>query len=132
MSWVHHDDFVAAVHWLIDHEEIAGVVNVASPNPVPNAEFMRTLREACGAPFGLPDDEVDARTRRNLHAHGNRTRLEEPQGGPNPPTREWLRVQLSDLAERGARISVVRGSRTPYGSVSLYYLGTTASWLSIL
>jgi NAD dependent epimerase/dehydratase family enzyme len=29
-------------------------VNIASPNPLPNAEFMRELRRAWGAPFGLP------------------------------------------------------------------------------
>ena len=29
-------------------------MNVAAPNPLPNAEFMRLLREACGASFGLP------------------------------------------------------------------------------
>ena len=54
MSWIHDADFVAAVRWLIDHEDIDGVVNVAAPNPVPNAEFMRELRRACGIRFGLP------------------------------------------------------------------------------
>ena len=43
-----------AVRWLIDREDIEGVVNVAAPNPLPNAEFMRVLSEACGVPFGLP------------------------------------------------------------------------------
>ena len=57
MSWIHHEDFVAAVRWLIDRDDIDGVVNVASPNPLPNAEFMRLLREACGVPFGLPARE---------------------------------------------------------------------------
>jgi len=54
ISWIHERDFVAAIQFLIEHEDIAGVVNVAAPNPMPNAEFMRVLREACGAPFGLP------------------------------------------------------------------------------
>lgn len=54
VSWVHEADFIAAVRFLIDRTDISGAVNVASPNPVPNAEFMRVLREACGAPFGLP------------------------------------------------------------------------------
>jgi hypothetical protein len=31
-----------------------GIVNVAAPNPLQNAEFMRLLREACGVSFGLP------------------------------------------------------------------------------
>jgi uncharacterized protein (TIGR01777 family) len=54
LSWIHDADFVAAVRWLIDHEDIDGVVNVAAPNPVPNAEFMRELRQAYGIRFGLP------------------------------------------------------------------------------
>ena len=54
MSWVHHADFVAAVRWLIDHKDISGIVNVASPNPLPNADFMRVLRKVCGVSFGLP------------------------------------------------------------------------------
>lgn len=54
MSWIHHEDFTAAVRWLIDRDDIAGVVNVSAPNPLPNAEFMQALREACGVPVGLP------------------------------------------------------------------------------
>jgi uncharacterized protein (TIGR01777 family) len=54
LSWIHHEDFVAAAEWLIARGDIEGPVNVAAPYPVPNAEFMRLLRGACGAPFGLP------------------------------------------------------------------------------
>jgi uncharacterized protein len=54
VSWIHEEDFIRAVQWLIDHDEIEGPVNLAAPNPVPNAEFMRTLRNAWGAKIGLP------------------------------------------------------------------------------
>jgi len=54
VSWIHHEDFVRALYWLIDHEEVAGAVNVAAPGPLPNADFMRALREAWGARIGLP------------------------------------------------------------------------------
>ena len=54
VSWVHYEDFERAIRWLIDHDAIEGVVNVTAPDPVPNAEFMRTLREASGARLGLP------------------------------------------------------------------------------
>ena len=54
LSWIHYEDFVAAMEWLIDRHDIAGAVNVAAPYPLPNAEFMRVLRAACGAPLGLP------------------------------------------------------------------------------
>ena len=54
VSWIHDYDFVRAVTWLIEHDELEGPVNLAAPNPVPNREFMRTLREAWGISFGLP------------------------------------------------------------------------------
>jgi uncharacterized protein (TIGR01777 family) len=54
VSWIHHVDFTRAVRWLIEHEEIDGIVNVASPNPLPQAEFMRALRDASGVRVGLP------------------------------------------------------------------------------
>jgi uncharacterized protein len=54
MSWIHDRDLVRSVYWLIDHDEISGPVNLAAPNPLPNREFMKTLRDACGMPFGLP------------------------------------------------------------------------------
>ena len=57
MSWIHEEDFVAAVRWLMDRDDVSGVVNVASPDPLPNEEFMRLLRDACGIPCGLPAPE---------------------------------------------------------------------------
>lgn len=54
VSWVHDRDFIRAVEWLIDHDDIRGPVNIAAPEPLPNAEFMRELRHAWGIRFGLP------------------------------------------------------------------------------
>ncbi len=54
VSWIHEEDFIRAIHWFIDHEEIDGVVNLAAPTPLPYAEFMRDLRAAWGVPIGLP------------------------------------------------------------------------------
>ena len=54
VSWIHDQDFIRAVLWLIDHPEIDGPVNIASPNPLPQADFVRVLRTAWGMPIGLP------------------------------------------------------------------------------
>lgn len=54
VSWIHDEDFVRAVSWLIEHDELEGAVNLAAPGPVPNAEFMRALREVWDVRFGLP------------------------------------------------------------------------------
>jgi uncharacterized protein (TIGR01777 family) len=53
VSWIHEADFVRAIDLLITGDGFSGVVNLASPNPLPNRDFMRALREACGARFAL-------------------------------------------------------------------------------
>jgi uncharacterized protein (TIGR01777 family) len=54
VSWIHHADFARAVEWLIEREDVDGPVNLAAPHPLPNADFMRALREAWGTRVGLP------------------------------------------------------------------------------
>ncbi len=54
VSWIHDQDFIRAVACLIEHDELSGPVNLASPNPLPFDEFMRVLRAAWGMPIGLP------------------------------------------------------------------------------
>jgi uncharacterized protein len=53
VSWIHETDFISAVEWCIARD-LSGAIAVAAPGPVPNAEFMRTLRKALGVRIGLP------------------------------------------------------------------------------
>lgn len=57
VSWIHEADFIRAVYRLVEREHLDGAVNLASPNPLPNREFMAALRRAWGAPVGLPSTE---------------------------------------------------------------------------
>jgi uncharacterized protein len=54
VSWIHEEDFVRAIYWLLDRPDMDGPVNLASPNPLPNRDFMATLRQAWGTSVGLP------------------------------------------------------------------------------
>jgi uncharacterized protein len=54
VSWIHEEDFVRAIYFLIARNEIDGAVNLASPHPLPNREFMAALRRAWGTRIGLP------------------------------------------------------------------------------
>lgn len=53
-SWIHIDDFVGAVRFLLEHPDIDGPVNLAAPGAVENRELMAALRRTAGMPFGLP------------------------------------------------------------------------------
>jgi len=52
ISWIHEDDFARAIEFIIK-KEMAGKVNIVSPNPISNTDFMQKLRKAVGVPFGI-------------------------------------------------------------------------------
>jgi NAD dependent epimerase/dehydratase family enzyme len=52
-SWIHIDDVVGVIRFLRT-SDLAGVVNVTSPNPSDNRTVMAALRRELGMPFGLP------------------------------------------------------------------------------
>jgi NAD dependent epimerase/dehydratase family enzyme len=57
VSWIHVEDWVRIVLCALGLEEPAlpdGVVVASAPEPVRNAEMMRTLRTAVGRRIGLP------------------------------------------------------------------------------
>lgn len=54
VSWMHDQDYVRAIRFLLETESIQGAVNLCAPNPLPNRDFMAALRAANGTSFGLP------------------------------------------------------------------------------
>ena len=54
VSWLHVDDLLRIINWCIEHETLEGAINMCAPNPMPNREFLKALRDACGAKLGLP------------------------------------------------------------------------------
>ncbi len=54
VSWIHGDDVVRALDFLLEHPELSGPVNLAAPHPLTQAETMRVLRRTWGRPGGCP------------------------------------------------------------------------------
>ncbi|MBV8895098.1 MAG: TIGR01777 family oxidoreductase [Acidobacteriaceae bacterium] len=55
VSWIHDVDFIRTIEFLIAREDFEGVVNVASPYPETNRDFMCCLRRAyCTSYVGVP------------------------------------------------------------------------------
>ena len=53
-SWISLPDEVNAIRHVLDHDEIAGAVNLTGPRPVTNAEFTGTLGRILHRPTVLP------------------------------------------------------------------------------
>ena len=54
VSWIHQDDFVAAVDFLVAREDLEGAFNLCAPEPLPNRDFMKALRSALGTKLAVP------------------------------------------------------------------------------
>ena len=54
MSWISLDDVVGIINFALENENLRGAVNVASPNPVTNEQFTKTLGEVLYRPTFLP------------------------------------------------------------------------------
>jgi len=54
MSWIHIDDLIALIAFLMKESTVRGAFNATSPFPVTNREFTRALAEAVHRPAILP------------------------------------------------------------------------------
>lgn len=52
--WIHMDDMVAAVRFLMDNNEASGPFNICAPTPVTNAELAKAIGRAMKRPSFLP------------------------------------------------------------------------------
>lgn len=57
ISWIHEEDFARAIDFVIQ-KEITGVVNIVSPKPITNRDFMAYLRKSVSVSFGIPISEL--------------------------------------------------------------------------
>ena len=54
MPWIHRDDLVNAILFLLSDDALSGPFNGSAPHPVTNAEFTRTLAKTLHRPAVLP------------------------------------------------------------------------------
>ncbi len=56
MSWIHYQDHINAMHYLLNEASVAGPVNLVAPNPQTNSQFTQALAKALGriAIFPVP------------------------------------------------------------------------------
>ena len=54
MSWVHRDDLVRLMEWLLNHPDCYGIYNATAPYPVTNERFTKALADFFRRPALLP------------------------------------------------------------------------------
>ncbi len=54
VSWIHLQDVVRAIDFILRNKTISGVVNLTSPNPCTNAEFGKMIGKVLQRPYWFP------------------------------------------------------------------------------
>ena len=54
MPWIHRDDLIGLIHFIIEKETIRGAINGTAPNPVTNKVFSKHLGRALKRPAFFP------------------------------------------------------------------------------
>ena len=54
VSWIHMEDFLRAVEFVVRDPFMDGIVNITAPDFPTNRELMKNFRETVGMPIGLP------------------------------------------------------------------------------
>lgn len=47
ISWLHAQDYLNILQFILEHPEVSGCINATSPNPSRNTDFMQTLKKQC-------------------------------------------------------------------------------------
>ena len=63
MPWVHVDDWVRLILWILDGADRSGTYNATAPNPVTNAELSKTLGRVLGRPAVMPIPKLAMKAR---------------------------------------------------------------------
>lgn len=53
-SWIHVEDVCRSIAFILQNEQLDGVINLSSPTPVRNSEFMQALRNRYRRKIGIP------------------------------------------------------------------------------
>jgi uncharacterized protein (TIGR01777 family) len=63
MPWIHVDDEVRFILWVLDGDDRSGAYNATAPNPVTNAEFSKSLGRVLGRPAVVPVPKLAMKAR---------------------------------------------------------------------
>ena len=99
MSWIHIQDLVRAILFLLEHDECDGLFNGTAPQPVSNREFSQTLAGTLHRPhlFFVPAPAAVADGRSRAAAH-------RPEGAADPSAAGRLPLHLPGAAPGPANL----------------------------
>ncbi len=93
--WIHLQDEVAAMRWLIDNPNAHGVYNLSAPQPLTNKEFTQAIGKVLGRPTFMP---VPAFAVKMLFGEMSSLVLDGQREVPQRLLKEGFRFKFTDAA----------------------------------
>ncbi len=93
--WIHLQDEVAAMRWLIDNPNAHGVYNLSAPQPLTNKEFTQAVGKVLGRPTFMP---VPAFAVKMLFGEMSSLVLDGQREVPQRLLKEGFRFKFTDAA----------------------------------
>lgn len=78
-SWIHIEDVLNAIQFIIEHEDLSGVVNLVSPQPLTNLAFTRATADVLHRPAWLT---IPGKVFRYLYGEGEELLTKGQQAYP--------------------------------------------------
>ena len=78
-SWIHIEDVLNAIQFIIEHEDLSGVVNLVSPQPLTNRAFTRATADVLHRPAWLT---IPGKVFRYLYGEGEELLTKGQQAYP--------------------------------------------------
>lgn len=96
MAWMHIQDLIAAIEFLIHQESLSGAFNFCTPNPVRNRELAQTLGKCLNRPSFMP---VPAMMLKLVMGEFGGVLLSSQRAVPENLLKAGFSFQFPDLAE---------------------------------
>jgi uncharacterized protein len=94
MSWIHLDDLVSMIEFMLKESTVRGAFNATSPHPVRNAEFTKALGQALHRPAFMP---VPAFALRLMYGEMAETILASQRAIPDAAVRAGFTFDYPDV-----------------------------------
>ena len=94
MSWIHRDDLIRLIEFLLVESTVRGAFNAVSPHPVTNAEFTKALGSALHRPTIFP---VPRFALQLLYGEMSKLLFDSVRAIPDAATRAGFTFEHSDI-----------------------------------
>lgn len=124
LSWIYIDDLLRTTYWILTSENISGIFNCVSPNPIQNRFLHKSLKKVYGHQLNLP---IPAKLFKLLLGKKSEIALNSTGASPTRLTSNGFYFKNSEIGHTLNQIFSWKKSRANGADIFQDYLDLTSS-----